>query len=328
MTVPWLRGYREETIVAGRGYDPETLGRDALGVLDAIGVSSAVLVGHDWGALSAYTAAALAPERIRAIATAGIPHPSVLERTPSAFRAVRHFLTLKLPWAPRMCRRRDFAYLDHLYRRWSPSWYGPERDESVSRVKQALSSPATLAGAIGYYRDLPLARQPSVNARVPQVQGLIIGDGRPRRRRAVHPHAQLLAQPSRALIVECALPHRESRAVTQLSPTSRVSGRACRQRRRRVDGQPREQAARGGLRLEHPRQGVLGGQRFAVPGEQVQAFAVERARAGRRGRCRRRACTGRVVVAAVQREHPLQVDRVVLRGEVEQVAEAAAARSP
>jgi pimeloyl-ACP methyl ester carboxylesterase len=216
VTVPWLRGYHEETIVAGRAYDPETLGRDALGVLDAIGVSSAVLVGHDWGALSAYTAAALAPERIRAIATAGIPHPSVLERTPSAFWAVRHFLSLKLPWAQGMCRRNDFAYLDRLYRRWSPSWYGPERDESVSRVKQALSSPATLAGAIGYYRDLPLGRQPTVNARVPQVQGLIIGGTEDLADVELFTRtAQLLAQPSRALIVAGAghWPHRENPAL-------------------------------------------------------------------------------------------------------------------
>src|ERR1700730_5160288 len=30
VTVPWLRGYHPDNIVAGRPYDPETLGRDAL----------------------------------------------------------------------------------------------------------------------------------------------------------------------------------------------------------------------------------------------------------------------------------------------------------
>jgi pimeloyl-ACP methyl ester carboxylesterase len=216
VTVPWLRGYRQETIVAGRRYDPETIGRDALGLLDAIGVSSAVLVGHDWGALIAYAAAALAPERVRAIATFGIPHPSVLERSPSALWAVRHFLALKLPLAERTCARNDFAYLDRLYRRWAPSWSGPERDESLSRAKQALSSPATLAAAIAYYRDLPLGKAPKATAAVPQVQGLVVGgtedvaDVKLFRRTA-----ELLAQPSRALIVEGAghWPHREKAAL-------------------------------------------------------------------------------------------------------------------
>jgi pimeloyl-ACP methyl ester carboxylesterase len=216
VTVPWLRGYRQETIVAGRGYDPETLGRDVLGLLDAVGASSAVLVGHDWGALSTYSAAALAPQRVRAIATFGIPHPSVLERSPAALWAVRHFLLLKLPWAERVCRRNDFAYLDRLYRRWAPSWFGPERDESLSRAKQALSSPATLTAAIGYYRDLPLGKPPTATATVPQVQGLVVGgtedvaDVELFRRTA-----ELLAQPSRALIVEGAghWPHREQAAL-------------------------------------------------------------------------------------------------------------------
>jgi pimeloyl-ACP methyl ester carboxylesterase len=216
VTVPWLRGYRQETIVAGRRYDPETLGRDGLGLLDALGVHSAVLVGHDWGALIAYVAAALTPERVRAIVTAGIPHPAVLERTPAAFWAVRHFLGLKLPWAPWVCRRNDFAYLDKLYRRWSPSWSGPERDETVRLAKQALSPPATLDGAISYYRDLPLGGPPPVTAHVPQVQGLVIGGTEDLADVELFTRtAELLAQPSRALIVAGAghWPHRENAAL-------------------------------------------------------------------------------------------------------------------
>jgi pimeloyl-ACP methyl ester carboxylesterase len=216
VTVPWLRGYRQETIVAGRRYDPDTLGRDGLGLLDAIGASSAVLVGHDWGALVAYAAAALAPQRVRAIVTFGIPHPAVLERTPSAFWAVRHFLSLKLPWAQSLCRRDDFAYLERLYRRWSPSWSGPEREQSLSRAKQALSSPATLAGALGYYRDLPLGRPPAAIARVPQVRGLVVGGAEDLAQAKLFTRtAEQLAQPSRALIVDGAghWPQREKPAL-------------------------------------------------------------------------------------------------------------------
>lgn len=217
VTVPWLRGYRQETIVAGRRYDPETLGRDALGLLDALDVSSAVLVGHDWGALVSYVAASLAPERVRAIVTFGIPHPAVLERTPSAFWAVRHFLGLKLPWAAWTCRRNDFAHLDKLYRRWAPNWSGPERDETLRRAKEALSAPATLDGAIAYYRDLPLlGRPPQVTARVPNVPGLIVGeDDALAQAKLFVRTAELMPAPSRALIVEGAghWPHREKAEV-------------------------------------------------------------------------------------------------------------------
>jgi pimeloyl-ACP methyl ester carboxylesterase len=211
VTVPWLRGYHPDTIVAGRRYDPETLGHDGLELLDAIDAKRAVLGGHDWGALIAYVAAALAPERVRAIVTFAIPHPSLLRRTPAALWAGRHFLALKTPWAKRTCRRRDFAYLDELYRRWAPGWSGPDRDESLLRVKQALSTDATLEGALGYYRDLPLRPSP-VLAHVPAVPGLIVGGTA----NIVEPNlftrtAELLPAPSRALIVDGAghWPHRE-----------------------------------------------------------------------------------------------------------------------
>jgi pimeloyl-ACP methyl ester carboxylesterase len=211
VAVPWLRGYHSDTIVAGRRYDPDTLGHDGLELLDAIDAQRAVLVGHDWGALIAYVAATLAPERVRGIVTLAIPHPSLLRRTPAALWAGRHFLALKLPSAKRTCRRRDFAYLDELYRRWAPGWSGPDRDESLDRAKEALSIDATLDGALGYYRDLPLGRSP-VLAHVPVVPGLVVGGTAD----IVEPDlftrtAAQLSAPSRALIVDGAghWPHRE-----------------------------------------------------------------------------------------------------------------------
>jgi pimeloyl-ACP methyl ester carboxylesterase len=215
VSVAWLRGYHPETLVPGRGYDPETLGRDGLGLLDALGLSRAVIFGHDWGALIAYTAATLAPERVRAIVTSGIPHPSVLRRTPAALWAVRHFIGLKLPWAERATRRNDLAYIDALYTRWAPNWSGPERDESVRRAKQALSSPETLSAAIDYYRALPLGGAP-IFQRIPQVPGLIIGaDDSLGQQELFLRTAEILPPPSRALIVDGAghWPHREDTAV-------------------------------------------------------------------------------------------------------------------
>ncbi|HEX5852895.1 MAG TPA: alpha/beta hydrolase [Solirubrobacteraceae bacterium] len=214
VTVAWLRGYHPDTIVPGRDYKPETLGRDALGLLDAIGVQRAVLFGHDWGALLTYVAAGLEPSRVRAILTSGIPHPSVLQRTPQAMWSVRHFVGLKLPWAAWVCRRNDFAYLNHLYRRWSPGWSGPEREETLRRAKEALSSPETLNGAIDYYRDLPLNGAPALE-RVGAVPGLIIGgDHAIGEQKLYERTAAMLPAPSRALIVAGAghWPHRENTA--------------------------------------------------------------------------------------------------------------------
>jgi pimeloyl-ACP methyl ester carboxylesterase len=216
VTVPWLRGYHPDTVVPGRRCDALSLGRDAVGLLDAIGAPRAVIVGHDWGALLAYVAAALAPERVHALVTLGIPHPSVLRRTPAAVWAVRHFFALKLPWAARTCRRNDFAYLDRLYRRWSPNWDGASRDETLARALEALSSPAALDGAIAYYRDLSFAGLPRSVNRLPPLPGLIVGSDHSLGEQELFARtAALLPPPSRALIVPGVghWPHRENAAV-------------------------------------------------------------------------------------------------------------------
>ncbi|HWG09457.1 MAG TPA: alpha/beta hydrolase [Solirubrobacteraceae bacterium] len=214
VTVPWLRGYHPATIVPGRPYDPETIGRDAIALLDAIGAQQAVFVGHDWGALMAYVLATLAPERVRGLVTIAIPHPSVLQRTPAALLRARHFFALKLPWAEASTRRRDFAYIERLYGRWAPNWSGPAREQSIAEIKRALADPVALKGAIDYYRALPLGGSKLLE-RPPAVPNLVIGgsaDLVPAE--LFRAAAGLFPAPGRALIVEGAghWPHREDEA--------------------------------------------------------------------------------------------------------------------
>jgi pimeloyl-ACP methyl ester carboxylesterase len=151
---PWLRGYHPDTLVPGRGYDALTIAADPVALLDALGVERAVLVGHDWGAAITHSAARIAGERFRAVVPIAIPHPSLLPRDPGTLWAARHFAGFKMPWAEAMTRRNDFAYLDTLYRRWSPKWTGPDRDESLRNVKECFRQPSSLTAALDYYRAL------------------------------------------------------------------------------------------------------------------------------------------------------------------------------
>ena len=151
--VPYLRGYHPDTIVPGRGYAGKEIGEDAIRLLDALGLDTAVLVGHDWGAAVVYRAAAQAPERVRALCSVAIPHPRKISRSPALLWRARHFITLRLPSGPWLARRDDFAYLDVLMRRWAPHWSGPDRDATLAEVKRCFADPAVLHAALGYYRD-------------------------------------------------------------------------------------------------------------------------------------------------------------------------------
>lgn len=153
---PWLRGYTP-TAIPDRDADLETIGRDALALIAALGESSAILVGHDWGAAAGYAAASFEPARLKKLVTIGIPHPASLKPTPAKLWAVRHFIAYKLPGATRRFAKHDFAALPALYKRWSPAWNPPP--EEFAPVRAVFSNPASLEAAFGYYRQLRFTPQ-------------------------------------------------------------------------------------------------------------------------------------------------------------------------
>lgn len=180
--VPYLRGYHRDTLVPGRPYDLLHIAEDGVGLLEALDLSSAVLVGHDWGATVVYGAAALSPERVDAIVPIAIPHPSTLKpKNALQFLGVlvlsRHFVYFQLPWADAGTRRGDFQYIDTLYRRWAPAWRGPERDAAVARAKRAFANPEILAGAIDYYRAMSTKVDPRLMAPL-HCRGLMVAGGK------------------------------------------------------------------------------------------------------------------------------------------------------
>jgi pimeloyl-ACP methyl ester carboxylesterase len=161
--VPYLRGYHPDTIVPGRSYSDQEIAADAVRLLDAIGADQAVLVGHDWGASIVYRAAALAPERVRALCGVAIPHLRLLGRSPGLLWRGRHFVTLSLPSGQWLARRQDFAYLDTLMRRWAPNWSGPAREATLADVKRCFADPRVLDAALGYYRDTKRTDLPALS---------------------------------------------------------------------------------------------------------------------------------------------------------------------
>lgn len=158
---PFTRGYAPTEIPADGAYDGDTLGRDVLALIEALGETRAVVIGHDWGAVAAYAAAALAPERVRRLVTFAIPHPRSLRPTPALAWKVRHFVSLRLPGAADRVRRNDFALVDELVQRWSPSWQVPPGE--TARVKEAFRAPGSLEAALAYYRALGVRRPASMN---------------------------------------------------------------------------------------------------------------------------------------------------------------------
>lgn len=71
---PDMRGYGRSSCPADKNlYTPLHTTGDLVGLLDALKISDAVLVGHDWGASHAWSAALLRPDRFSAVFALSVP---------------------------------------------------------------------------------------------------------------------------------------------------------------------------------------------------------------------------------------------------------------
>lgn len=150
---PYLRGYAPTGIPADGAYQVAALVADAVALHEALGGDGdAVLIGHDWGAETAYGAAAFAPGRWRRLVTLAIPPPGLDDVLLSDYEQLKRFFYLFMfrdADAERVVALDQMAFLDKLWRDWSP---GLAAGEHLAEVKRSLAEPANLAAAIGYYR--------------------------------------------------------------------------------------------------------------------------------------------------------------------------------
>jgi pimeloyl-ACP methyl ester carboxylesterase len=152
VVAPFLRGYAPSAVPADGRFQSGALALDALELHAALGGDgSAVLIGHDWGALAAYGAASGGPERWRKVVAAAVPPALDLQRLFSYDQVKRsfYFFVFQWPMAEMIVGADDLAFLDGLWADWSP---GYDAADDVPRVKECLRDPANLTAAIGYYR--------------------------------------------------------------------------------------------------------------------------------------------------------------------------------
>jgi pimeloyl-ACP methyl ester carboxylesterase len=153
---PTLRGYEQSSQPVSGDYGVGQLAQDVIAWLDDLGVEQAHLIGHDWGAVVAYIAGAMAPERFWSLTTIAIPHPARFARI--GIRKVPRQLLLS--WymmffqlrgiAERAIRRSDWALIRRLWRTWSPGYDLPEAEWAALRA--TFEAPGVAEAMLGYYR--------------------------------------------------------------------------------------------------------------------------------------------------------------------------------
>lgn len=154
---PMMRGYEPSSQPASGDYHIVRMAEDVIGWLGDLGEERVHLIGHDWGAIVGYVAAAMAPERFHSLTTIAIPHLGGMERG----HAIRHVpKQIRNSWyaaffqlrgiSDAIVSARSWAFIDKLWRDWSPGWQWPA--EELVAVKQTLAQPGVKSAALGYYR--------------------------------------------------------------------------------------------------------------------------------------------------------------------------------
>jgi pimeloyl-ACP methyl ester carboxylesterase len=154
--VPALRGsggtrFRSpDTPRDGRGV---ALAADALELLDALGLDRVPVAGHDWGARAAYTLAAVAPDRVTAIAALALPYQPRGAFTMPSFRQARAFW---YQWLMYVDAGADAVAADPIgfariqWDTWSPpGWFD---DEEFSETARSFANPDWVAITLNGYR--------------------------------------------------------------------------------------------------------------------------------------------------------------------------------
>jgi len=132
-------------------YDVATLTRDVANFQDVMGIATCPIVGHDWGAVVAWSFAARYPKRVEKLLILNGPHPNAyLDACKHHFRQIRkswYIYFFQLPWLPeRLLRRKDFAALDRVFAALRMN------SDDIARYKSALAQPGALTAMIGWYR--------------------------------------------------------------------------------------------------------------------------------------------------------------------------------
>jgi pimeloyl-ACP methyl ester carboxylesterase len=150
-----MRGYAPSSAADSGRYHPEALASDLVAVARALSPERPVgLLGHDWGAIASYAAAAVAPARVAALATIAVPHLRVAGprwRRPAQLRRSWYMGFFQLPLvAERALLAHDLLLVERLWRAWSPA-YRPSPEE-LALVKDAIRPHP--GAVLSYYREL------------------------------------------------------------------------------------------------------------------------------------------------------------------------------
>jgi len=151
---PFMPGYHPDDKKLP-SYDPTTISLEIINFIQSLNVSPVTLIGHDWGASTAYGVASMEPSIVNRLITLSVPHGSKLVEAiltdGDQQRRSWYMFYFQLELADMGVPLNDYEFIDRLWREWSPNWPG-YKEFSMNTIK-VLSEDGVLNKALAYYRS-------------------------------------------------------------------------------------------------------------------------------------------------------------------------------
>ena len=157
VVAPDLRGYNKTDKPSGvDNYRLNLLAGDILGLIKALGETRAIIVGHDWGGVVAWSLAAFNPTQVEKLVIINAPHPNAyINRARFSFEQLQkswYFFFFQTPDLPEEVLSRDnYSFLRNAVKL---SFVKKEAitDEDLKLNSEAWSQPGALKAMLNYYR--------------------------------------------------------------------------------------------------------------------------------------------------------------------------------
>lgn len=151
--IPDQRGYNLSAKPNGvENYRTELLVNDVLGLADSLGYEDFFLAGHDWGGIVAWRVALAAPERVKRLVIANVPHPEVfgtyLKSNFSQLLKSWYVLFFQIPWIPEQIVK--LGNWKFLIKAMPATWTKVQHN----RYREAWSQPGAISAMIHWYRAM------------------------------------------------------------------------------------------------------------------------------------------------------------------------------
>jgi pimeloyl-ACP methyl ester carboxylesterase len=154
---PWVRGFGPTRFLAAgtlRDGSGVALTQDAIDIADALGFERFSVIGHDWGARTAHTLAALWPERLACITALSLSYsPGGRFATPTFEQSQRWWYQWFMSTEPGAAavRQDPIGFARHQWTSWSPpGWFS---DAEFDATAESFKNPDWTAITLHAYRS-------------------------------------------------------------------------------------------------------------------------------------------------------------------------------